>query len=231
MDVMSEALRACQKTSMRWIHHLKMRIRELINVVLAVPKIKFLFLGGCGEAYYCSPVKHEKKVLEMIRRKLKKNNVALDIVNFGEEDKGKTEKLEALLAAVNNNDTSHIVHVPTGTNALSDVLISTPIFTGNGEGGSGFAAAAAAAAAGGVSGFEFGVDPNLDPELALALRVSMEEERARQEATTKKAAEEASKQEKGGEQQANSQDATMTECASASASEAETKTNDMMVAL
>ncbi|XLR43811.1 hypothetical protein S83_028471 [Arachis hypogaea] len=39
---------------MRWIHHLKMRIRELINVVLAVPKIKFLFLGGCGEAYYCS---------------------------------------------------------------------------------------------------------------------------------------------------------------------------------
>ncbi|RYR38463.1 hypothetical protein Ahy_A09g043508 [Arachis hypogaea] len=175
-----------------------------------------------------SPVKHEKKVLEMIGRKLKKNNVALDIVNFGEEDEGKTEKLEALLAAVNNNDTSHIVHVPTGTNALSDVLISTPIFTGNGEGGSGFAAAAAAAAAGGVSGFEFGVDPNLDPELALALRVSMEEERARQEATTKKAAEEASKQEKGGEQQANSQDATMTERASASASEAETKTNDMM---
>ncbi|MED6210810.1 proteasome regulatory particle base subunit rpn10 [Stylosanthes scabra] len=175
-----------------------------------------------------SPVKHEKKVLEMIGRKLKKNSVALDIVNFGEEDEGKTEKLEALLAAVNNNDTSHIVHVPAGPNALSDVLISTPIFTGDGEGGSGFAAAAAAAAAGGVSGFEFGVDPNLDPELALALRVSMEEERARQEAAAKKAAEEASKQEKGGEQQASSQDATMTERASASASEAETKTSDMM---
>ncbi|XP_057755945.1 uncharacterized protein LOC130975134 [Arachis stenosperma] len=118
---------------------------------------------------------HEKKVLEMIGRKLKKNSVALDIVNFGEEDEGKTE-LETLLVAVNNNDTSHIVHVLAGTNALSDVLISIPIFTGNGEGGSGFAAAAAAAAAGGVSGFEFGVDPNLDPELALALRVSMERE-------------------------------------------------------
>ncbi|XLR43799.1 hypothetical protein S83_028459 [Arachis hypogaea] len=193
-----------------------------MNLAAGIQQQRIIVFAG-------SPVKHEKKVLEMIRRKLKKNNVALDIVNFGEEDKGKTEKLEALLAAVNNNDTSHIVHVPTGTNALSDVLISTPIFTGNGEGGSGFAAAAAAAAAGGVSGFEFGVDPNLDPELALALRVSMEEERARQEATTKKAAEEASKQEKGGEQQANSQDATMTECASASASEAETKTNDMMV--
>jgi 26S proteasome regulatory subunit N10 len=180
-----------------------------------------------------SPVKHEKKMLEMIGRKLKKNSVALDIVNFGEEDEEKTEKLESLLAAVNNNDTSHIVHVPAGPNALSDVLISTPIFTGDGEGGSGFAAAAAAAAAGGVSGYDFGVDPNLDPELALALRVSMEEERARQEAAAKKAAEDASKQEKGGEQQAgsqeaSSQDATMTERASASTSEAENKTTDLM---
>ncbi|CAL5326496.1 unnamed protein product [Camellia sinensis] len=174
-----------------------------------------------------SPVKYDKKILEMIGRKLKKNSVALDIVNFGEEDEGKAEKLEALLAAVNNNDSSHIVHVPAGPNALSDVLISTPIFTGDGEGGSGFAAAAAAAAAGGVSGFDFGVDPNLDPELALALRVSMEEERARQEAAAKKAAEEASKQEKGGEQQSTSQDATMTENVSVAAPEAENKTNDL----
>ncbi|GAU22622.1 hypothetical protein TSUD_234440 [Trifolium subterraneum] len=178
-----------------------------------------------------SPVKHEKKMLEMIGRKLKKNSVALDIVNFGEEDQEKTEKLESLLAAVNNNDTSHIVHVPAGPNALSDVLISTPIFTGDGEGGSGFAAAAAAAAAGGVSGYDFGVDPNLDPELALALRVSMEEERARQEAAAKKAAEDASKQggeQQAGSQEASSQDATMTERASASTSEAENKTTDLM---
>lgn len=106
---------------------------------------------------------------------------------------------------------------------------STPIFTGDGEGGSGFAAAAAAAAAGGVSGFDFGVDPNLDPELALALRVSMEEERARQEAAAKKAAEDSSKQEKGGEEPSSSQDATMTERASAITSEAENKSIDFMV--
>ncbi|XP_017621474.2 26S proteasome non-ATPase regulatory subunit 4 homolog isoform X3 [Gossypium arboreum] len=171
-----------------------------------------------------SPVKHEKKTLEMIGKKLKKNSVTLDIVNFGEDDEGKTEKLEALLAAVNNNDTSHIVHIPAGPNALSDVLLSTPIFTGDGEGGSGFAASAAAAAAGGISGFEFGVDPNLDPELALALRVSMEEERARQEAAAKKAAEESSKQEKGGEEQ----DATMTERASEGDSEADNKKNEFL---
>ncbi|XP_039159662.1 26S proteasome non-ATPase regulatory subunit 4 homolog isoform X1 [Eucalyptus grandis] len=175
-----------------------------------------------------SPIKHDKKSLEMIGRKLKKNSVALDIVDFGEEDEGKPEKLEALLAAVNNNDTSHIVHVPSGPNALSDVLISTPIFTGDGEGGSGFAASAAAAAAGAVAGFDLGVDPSLDPELALALRVSMEEERARQEAAAKKAAEDAAKQEKGGEQQPSSQDATMTEGASGSASEVDNKKDDLM---
>ena len=32
-----------------------------------------------------------------------------------------------------------------------------------------------------AQGMNFGIDPNLDPELALALRVSLEEERARQE--------------------------------------------------
>ncbi|XP_009783179.1 26S proteasome non-ATPase regulatory subunit 4 homolog isoform X2 [Nicotiana tabacum] len=173
-----------------------------------------------------SPVKQDKKVLEMIGRKLKKNSVALDVISFGEEDEGKTEKLEALVAAVNNNDSSRIIHIPPGPTALSDVLISTPIFTGDGEGGSGFAAAAAAAAAGGGSGYDFGVDPNLDPELALALRVSMEEERARQEAAAKKAAEE-SAQEKG-EMQSTSQDITMTENVGARTSETENKAVDLM---
>eukprot|EP01018_Ginkgo_biloba_P012038 Gb_32026 [translate_table: standard] len=167
-----------------------------------------------------SPIKSDKKTLETIGKKLKKNNVALDIVDFGEEDDGKPEKLEALLAAVNSNDNSHIVHVPAGQNVLSDVVLSSPIFTGDGEGGSGFAAAAAAgaaaaaaAAAGGASGFEFGVDPNLDPELALALRVSMEEERARQEAAAKRAAEEAATKatNEGQEQAGSSHDVAMAE--------------------
>lgn len=72
-------------------------------------------------------MKYDKKVLEMIGRKLKKNSVALDVVNFGENDDGKAEKLEALVAAVNNNESSHIIHVPAGPNALSDVLIRLPI--------------------------------------------------------------------------------------------------------
>lgn len=59
----------------------------------------------------------------------------------------------------------------------------------------------------------------------------MEEERARQEAAAKKAAEDASKPEKGGEAQSSSQDATMTERASAGTSEADNKSNDFMVSV
>jgi len=80
-----------------------------------------------------------------------------------------------------------------------------------------------------MSGYDFGVDPNIDPELALALRVSMEEERARQEAAAKKAAEDAAKQEKRGERASSSHDATMAEHVASSAVAADEKRHDLTV--
>ncbi|GLJ09171.1 hypothetical protein SUGI_0103070 [Cryptomeria japonica] len=59
----------------------------------------------------------DKKTLEAIGKKLKEN-----IVDFGEEDDGKQEKLEAFLAVVKNNDNSHIVNVRVGPNAMDVVL-------------------------------------------------------------------------------------------------------------
>jgi len=79
---------------------------------------------------------------------------------------------------VNNNENSHLITIPPGPHILSDILLSSPVITGE-EGGS---------AGGNVSGGDFGfggVDANLDPELALALKMSMEEERARQELAKK----------------------------------------------
>jgi 26S proteasome regulatory subunit N10 len=38
-----------------------------------------------------------------LAKRLKKNNVAVDVVNFGEEQ-ANTEKLEAFVQAINNND-------------------------------------------------------------------------------------------------------------------------------
>ena len=115
-----------------------------------------------------------------VAKKLKKNSVAVDIVSFGCEADNE-EKLDAFHQAVNSNGNSNLVVVPPGP-VLSDVLISSAIFQGEGGGGYGFGGGGGGGGGGG-EGFEFGVDPNMDPDLALALRVSLEEERARQNAT------------------------------------------------
>jgi hypothetical protein len=64
--------------------------------------------------------------LVKIAKKLKKNNVAVDIISFGHEADNE-EKLTAFHGAVNSNDNSHLVTVPPGP-VLSDVLIGSPIF-------------------------------------------------------------------------------------------------------
>ena len=92
-------------------------------------------------------------------------------------------KLRELVDAANGNSEGerncHLVTIPSGV-LPSDILISSPILAGEGGGGGG--AMGAAAAGGGDAFAEYGgIDPNMDPELAMVLRVSMEEERARQE--------------------------------------------------
>jgi 26S proteasome regulatory subunit N10 len=126
-----------------------------------------------------SPVKEEEAALVKLGKKLKKNSVAVDIVNFGEEAEN-TQKLEALLNAVNSDDNSHLVTVPPGPHVLSDILLSSPIVQGEDGGGGGGGGMPTGGGGGGGEFAEFGVDPTLDPEFAWALRVSMEEERARQ---------------------------------------------------
>ena len=131
-----------------------------------------------------SPVEAETSELVSVGKKLRKCNVAVDVVSFGDVDEN-AEKLEAFMGAVNKNNNSNLVTVPPGAN-LADVLLSTPIFMDEDSGGgSGFAAAAAAASShAAMQGFDGGdmMDGGDDPALALALRVSLEEERARQEA-------------------------------------------------
>ena len=68
-----------------------------------------------------SPVQEEEAALVKLGKKLKKNSVAMDIINFGEEAEN-AAKLEALLNAVNSDDNSHLVTVPPGPHVLSDIL-------------------------------------------------------------------------------------------------------------
>jgi 26S proteasome regulatory subunit N10 len=118
----------------------------------------------------------EEATLVKLAKKLKKNNVAVDIVNFGQFEENMV-KLEAFIEALGGEESRcHLITVPSGPTLLSDALGQSPIFIDE-EGQSQYIPRS--------DGFDMGVDPNLDPELALALRLSLEEERARQDALLK----------------------------------------------
>ncbi|GAA5821085.1 hypothetical protein JCM3770_000084 [Rhodotorula araucariae] len=144
-----------------------------------------------------SPIKDSQAALVKLGKKLKKNNVALDIISFGTPDvdlsipslpsssstfapppapETNETKLAALVEAASSSDNSHFLVVEPGPHLLSERVQQSAILRPEGaeEGVDG--------GAGGGNADEFGVDPNLDPELAMALRMSLEEERARQAA-------------------------------------------------
>ena len=135
------------------------------------------------------PLEEEQADYERLGKKLRQNNVAIDIINFANPDN--VPKLQTLVDSANKNDNSHFLDVPLGVSQLTDVLFTSPILMGDqfggAEGGAGAAdgtngmvvdVANGGAGAGGLNAF--GVDLENDPELAQALRISMDEERARQ---------------------------------------------------
>ncbi|PQE27265.1 von willebrand factor type a domain-containing protein [Rutstroemia sp. NJR-2017a WRK4] len=137
--------------------------------------------------FSCSPIPEDEKTLVKLAKKMKKNNVSIDFVVFGELDDDVTKKLQAFNENVKGGDGSHLAIIPPGPGLLSDQLITSPIL--NGDGSSGAGGMGGADVGGDAGGFEFGIDPSIDPELALALRMSMEEEKARVEKQNKEKAE------------------------------------------
>lgn len=120
-----------------------------------------------------SPIEVVDKELTKLAKKLKKEKVNVDIVLLG-ENTPTHDKLTQFVETINGKEGtgSHLVVVPPSPN-LTDALRTSPIVQGE----DGYTPA------GGDFGSGFDVDPNLDPELALALRVSMEEQRLRQDPT------------------------------------------------
>ncbi|KAK7951853.1 uncharacterized protein PG986_007581 [Apiospora aurea] len=130
-------------------------------------------------AFVCSPVADEEKALVSLAKKMKKSNLDIDFVLFGDLDNDAVQKkLEAFNNVLKSPDSSHLVVVPPSGRLLSDQLISSPILLGEGASGAGGAGGVESGGGGDFGGFDF--DPTDDPELALALRMSMEEENARQ---------------------------------------------------
>ena len=146
--------------------------------------------------FSCSPLAEDEKGIVKLAKRMKKNNISIDVIAFGDISDETIKKLEAFNDNIKGGDGSHLEIIPPGPNLLSDSILATQILANDGVGGgSGMEGASGEGAEGGTSQFEFGVNPDLDPELALALRMSYEEEKARQE-KEKKAKEEAEKKEK-----------------------------------
>lgn len=101
----------------------------------------------------------ETNCFTKLSKTLRKNNVALQIITLGEEPS--QEKLEGLLQ--NSSRDSRMIHIPKGS-VPSEFLSATATFSTSSA----------------APYDSQNMDPSMDPELAMALRVSMEEERTRQ---------------------------------------------------
>jgi len=90
------------------------------------------------------------------------------LINLENSNPEQNQKLQKLVDATKDAaDNSHYVQVQPGIQLLSNVLLNTPVLM-TGEAG-----------AGGMN--EFGMGAGMDPELEMALRISLEEEKARNE--------------------------------------------------
>ncbi|AWU76007.1 uncharacterized protein C5L36_0B12360 [Pichia kudriavzevii] len=157
-----------------------------------------------------SPIEESSHELNTLAKKLKKNNISIDFINFGEHQSNLSKLEEFNQIMENEEKTSHLVTVPQGPYLLYEQVDKTAITrdqelidsnASNGEFGD------IGGASGGGDDFGFGLDdPNMDPELALAIRLSLEEENARKER------EEAAKKEKDAD---NKSDGTEAEASGA----------------
>lgn len=118
--------------------------------------------------FVASPLVCSEKQMEQVGKVLKKNNVAIDVVSLGDVDGANRAKLKKLVDSADSAGSSHFVELgPNSGQHLADVIISSPILQGDRVDGGGDEEGG-------------GFDANMDPELAMAIRLSMEEERQRQ---------------------------------------------------
>lgn len=129
--------------------------------------------------FSCSPISDNEKQLVQLAKKLKKNNISVDFIIFGDLEPENTSKIEKFNENVKSSEGCHLAIIPPGPSLLSDHIASSPILGNDGSAPRGDDVGGEGASGG--NDFEFGVDPSADPELALALQMSMQEEKARQE--------------------------------------------------
>ena len=125
-----------------------------------------------------SPISDTLAALKKLGKQLKKNSIAVDVINFGSENtsNGNTEKLETFIGAANSSDNSHLVNIPAGPHVMSNMVLTSEIMVPGGGGGSATSAAAPVRVGGGSS-----VEEDSQRDFEMAMRMSLEDHRRSQE--------------------------------------------------
>lgn len=84
--------------------------------------------------FSCSPIEEDEKTLVKLAKKMKKINVSIDVIAFGDLESDQTKKLEAFVENVKGGDGSNLAIIPPGPNLLSEELQVSPILGGDGSG-------------------------------------------------------------------------------------------------
>jgi 26S proteasome regulatory subunit N10 len=141
--------------------------------------------------FCCSQIPDDEKTLSRLAKKMKKNNVAVDIIVFGEPDAQTLDKLKQFSETVQSTEGCFFDVIHAGPHLLSDALLGTTLLANEGVGGVNTEGMPIAdngqmdMLGGGRGGYEFNHED--DPELALALRLSLEEHNAQEAAAAKQA--------------------------------------------
>eukprot|EP00808_Paulinella_micropora_P028885 g31485.t1 len=122
-----------------------------------------------------SPVEEDVKGFQELGDRLHKLGISVDVINFGSENESNNEKLQALVNRTNGEgenprDTSHFLYAPSGATEFIDRVMASAIGGQSSHGGGG------AMGAGDPSFGAAGAGSTEEDEIAMAMRMSMEEE-------------------------------------------------------
>lgn len=135
-----------------------------------------------------SPIKHSVEEMTQIGKKLKKYNIAVDIISFGNVDENRSH-IEKFYNSVNNANNSSILEVPVGY-YIMDSLFTSPIMNEemmnveSDMGGVGVSGSVPAQEQPNVNQQGVGMS-QFERDMNLALQMSLEEEKKKQTDQTK----------------------------------------------
>ncbi|CAK75728.1 unnamed protein product (macronuclear) [Paramecium tetraurelia] len=130
-------------------------------------------------AFVASPIEEEADTLVNLAKRLKKNNIAIDLINFGEQNEEHLKKLKIFFENVQKGSTSKFINIYPGMSA-TETLFSSLGNQSDFQAESGQQQEQVPQQRTGGQFSEYGgIDPNIDPEMAMIMKMSLEEEAQR----------------------------------------------------